>query len=97
MPYIRISDNMEKDAALEAETAGITVGQAIERRWYGYDQQQALLEDAKKTLLRYTASEQSRYNQIAAWVANTTEKMCGQKLVVEYDKIFLGGSDVPLV
>ena len=83
MPYIRIDEHLEKDAATEAEVAGITIGQAIERRWYGYDQQQSLLEESKKTLLRYTASEQSRYEQIAAWVAKTTEKMCGQKLVVE--------------
>jgi len=90
MPYIRISDNMEKDAATEAEGNGITIGQAVERRWYGYEQQQETIDEVKKALHRYTASEHERYAKLAAWVANTTEKMCGQRLVVEWEAILAG-------
>ena len=93
MPYIRIPQHLDDDLRELAENGDLATDQILERRFYGYEVKEEIAREAKEALEKYTASEKERYDKIKRWIESKTAKM-GQKLIVEYDKIFLNGEDL---
>jgi len=88
MPYIRISEELDKAIREKADQLEIAPDIALERGYFGCDGYEGIAREAKEILQKYTDSQTERYDMIKAWVKKATKKIYGQALVLEYDKIF---------
>jgi len=93
MPYIKISEHLNRAINEEATRKNMSPEDILERTYYGYAEKVETAEDAKRALNKYAASEQDRYAAIKKWVEEKTISLNGQALLVEYDKIFMENED----
>lgn len=65
--YLYIDNDCRDDIKKEANKLGITIGQAVERRWYGYVEKEKIAHEERLALVKQIEKTGEIYKIIEKW------------------------------